>query len=56
MLSNETTIDNRYRLNQEISQMQQDLGGLEQRNRQLIADIARTQAKLSTLENQSVHF
>ncbi|KUI99534.1 DUF2799 domain-containing protein [Vibrio sp. MEBiC08052] len=56
MLSNETTIDNRYRLNQQISQMQQDLGGLEQRNKQLIADIARTQAKLSALENQSVHF
>ncbi len=56
MLSNETTIDNRYRLNQEISQMQQDLGGLEQRNRQLIAEIAQTQSKLRTLEKQSSYF
>ena len=56
MLSNETTIEQRYQLNQEISQMQQDLGGLEERNLQLIVELAEAQAKLRVLEQKYVYF
>lgn len=52
MLSNETSIEERYRLNSEISQMQQDLGGLEQRNKQLIVELAEAQAKLRVLQDK----
>lgn len=56
MLSNETTIEDRYALNQEIAQMQQDLGGLEQRNKEIIVDIAEARARLRVLEEKYVYF
>jgi hypothetical protein len=56
MLSDETTLEDRYRLNSEISQMQQDLGGLEQRNKQLIVELAEAQAKLRVLEEKYAYF
>lgn len=56
MLSDEATVEQRYQLNQEISQMQQDLGGLEERNRQLIVELAEAQAKLRVLEEKYVYF
>ncbi len=56
MLADETTIDDRYRLNQEIAQMQQDLGGLEERNKQLIVELAEAKAKLRVLEEKYAYF
>lgn len=56
MLANETTIEDRYRLNQEISQMQQDLGGLEERNKQLVVELAEAQAKLRVLREKYAYF
>ena len=56
MLANDTTIDDRYRLNQEISQMQQDLGGLEERNKQLIVELAEAKARLRVLEEKYAYF
>ncbi|WP_196160049.1 DUF2799 domain-containing protein [Reinekea sp. G2M2-21] len=56
MLADETTIDDRYRLNQEIAQMQQDLGGLEQRNKQLVVELAEAQARLRILNEKYAYF
>lgn len=56
MLSDEATVEQRYQLNQDISQLQQDLGGLEERNRQLIVELAEAQAKLRVLEERYVYF
>lgn len=56
MLADATSVEDRYRLNQEISQMQQDLGALEQRNRQLIVDVAEAQARLRVLEDRYAYY
>jgi hypothetical protein len=56
MLADETTVDQRYALNAEIAQMQQDLGGLEQRNKELIVDLAEAKARLRVLEEKYAFF
>ncbi len=50
MLADGTTQADRYALNSDISQMQQDLGALEERNKQINIEMAEANAKLSQLE------
>jgi len=56
MFAAETSVEDRYRLDGELSSMQQDLGGLEQRNRQLLVDLAQAQAQLRVLEEKYAYF
>lgn len=56
MLADETSVADRYSLNAEISQMQQDLGALEERNKQIIVETAEAQAKLKILEQQYAYY
>jgi hypothetical protein len=56
MLADSTAIAERYRLNAEIAQMQQDLGALKERNQQIITEIAEAQAKLQVLERKYRHY
>lgn len=56
MLAAETSVEQRYQLNQEIADMQQRYGGLEQRNRALISEIAETRLRLRQLRDQYAYF
>ena len=56
MLADTTSIADRYTLNAEISQIQQDLGGLEERNRQIIVETAEAQARLQVLEEKYAYY
>jgi len=56
MFAADTSVEDRYRLDAELSKMQQDLGGLEQRNKQLIVDLAQAQAQLRVLEEKYAFF
>jgi hypothetical protein len=56
MFAAETSVEDRYRLDGELSSMQQDLGGLEQRNKQLLVDLAQAQAQLRVLEEKYAYF
>ncbi len=56
MLADATSVEERYQLNQKISQLQQDIGRLEERNRQIIVDLVQAQAHLQELEARYVHF
>lgn len=56
MLADTTPIADRYTLNAEISQMQQDLGALEERNRQIIVETAEAQAQLQVLNQKYAYY
>jgi len=56
MFAPETSVDDRYALDAEVSRMQESLGGLEQRNKQLIVELAEAQARLRILEEKFAYY
>lgn len=52
----ETTVEDRYRYMDELSILEQDLGGLDERNKQIIVEIAEAQARLRILEEKYAYF
>lgn len=56
MLADETSQADRYALNAEIVDMQQEVGALGERNKQIITDVAQAQAQLRSLEERYAYY
>lgn len=56
MFAQETTTAKRYELDAEISQMQKNLGALEQQDKELIRKLSDAEAELKHLELKYIHY
>lgn len=56
LFSAETTEEDKRNIYDRIGMMQEELGGLEERNKQLVVEIAQAEAKLSVLKDKYAYF